>query len=111
MKLNTANIYNLSQSDFSNEIIENIAEYGEQRIERIISLGHATPEGQWYDQDQDEFVLLLQGEAKLTFVDQDKQIHLKSGDYLIIPAHNKHRVDWTLPDSHTIWLTFFISNT
>jgi cupin 2 domain-containing protein len=72
------------------------------RIERIVSHGHASPEGFWYDQDQHESVVVLKGAARLRF--EDETIELKPGDFIAIPAHKKHRVDWTTPDEPTIWL-------
>lgn len=77
-------------------------------IERIISKGHSTPEGEWYDQDQDEWVLLLQGKAVLSFED-NSTINLASGDYLYIPAHERHRVEWTDPNGDCIWLAIHIN--
>lgn len=78
------------------------------RIERIVSKGHSSPKGFWYDQDQDEWVLVLQGQAKLNFIDTEA-VELKTGDYLLIPAHCKHRVDWTTPDEETVWLAIHIA--
>lgn len=75
------------------------------RIERIVSHGHASPEGFWFDQDQHEWVLLLQGAARLQF--ENDTIDLKPGDFINIPAHRKHRVEWTTPDEPTIWLAVF----
>ena len=72
-------------------------------MERIISQGHITPAGQWYDQDGDEWVMLLQGEAIILY-ENHQRFHLMTGDYLLIPAHTRHRVEWTLPDFHTLWL-------
>lgn len=73
------------------------------RIERIVSKGHCSAENEWYDQNQDEWVILLQGEARLTFA-QSAPVDLKSGDYLLIPAHCRHRVEWTNPDIESVWL-------
>lgn len=72
------------------------------RIERIVSQGHASPAGYWYDQDQHEWVLLLKGAARLRF--EDETIELQPGDFVNIAAHRKHRVEWTTPDEPTIWL-------
>ncbi len=72
------------------------------RIERIVSHGHASPEAFWYDQDQHEWVLVLKGPARLRF--EDGEIEMKPGDFVNIPAHKKHRVEWTTPDEPTIWL-------
>jgi cupin 2 domain-containing protein len=77
------------------------------RIERIVSHGQASPPGFWYDQDQDEWVLLLAGAAQLRFEDQDQPMVLEPGDCLEIAAHRRHRVEWTTPDQPTIWLTVF----
>ncbi len=77
------------------------------RIERIVSTGQASPPGFWYDQDEGEWVLLLQGEAKLRFADEADACHLRAGDFIDIAAHRKHRVDWTVPDQATVWLAVF----
>ena len=70
-------------------------------IERIFSDGQVTPEGQWYDQERDEWVLLLQGQGELLYDDGTHHL-LQAGDYLLIPRHQKHRVIHT--DPGTLWL-------
>ncbi|HWB07667.1 MAG TPA: cupin domain-containing protein [Gemmataceae bacterium] len=75
------------------------------RIERIVSPGHASPEGFWYDQSQHEWIVVLKGAAKLRF--EDESIEMRTGDFVNIPAHKKHRVEWTTPDEPTIWLAVF----
>lgn len=75
------------------------------RIERIVSEGHASPPDFWYDQDESEFVLLMQGAARLRF--EDEVVEMKAGDWINIPAHRKHRVEWTTPETRTIWLAVF----
>jgi cupin 2 domain-containing protein len=72
------------------------------RIERIVSYGTSSPEGFWYDQDHDEWVIVLQGAARLAL--EESVVELKPGDFLNLPAHTKHRVEWTTPDEPTIWL-------
>jgi cupin 2 domain-containing protein len=74
------------------------------RVERIVSRGHATPAGEWYDQDRDEWVLLLSGEALLRFEDEAEPRRLRPGGFVDIPAHCRHRVDWTHPETETVWL-------
>lgn len=74
------------------------------RIERIVSRGQATAPGQWYDQDTHEWVLLISGSAGLRFEGDDRVHILKAGDYCDIPAHCRHRVEWTHPTEDTIWL-------
>jgi len=69
------------------------------------SLGHASPEGYWYDQDQHEWVVVLKGAARLRF--EDETVEMRPGDFVNIPAHKKHRVEWTTPDEPTVWLAVF----
>ena len=85
-----------------NELPTALLESGNVRIERIVSQGHTSPEGFWYDQDQHEWVIVLKGAAKLRF--EDEIVEMKPGDFINIPAHKQHRVEWTTPDEPTIWL-------
>lgn len=84
------------------ELLQTILSRSNVRIERIVSRGHVSPEGFWYDQDQREFVVLLQGAARLRF--EDELLEMKPGSFVDIPAHRRHRVEWTTPDEPTIWL-------
>jgi cupin 2 domain-containing protein len=79
------------------------------RIERIVSMGHATTDGSWYDQDEHEWVIVLSGRAKLRYEDGDAELELGPGDAAFIPAHRKHRVAWTTPEELTVWLACFWS--
>ncbi|WP_066964977.1 cupin domain-containing protein [Microbulbifer sp. Q7] len=76
------------------------------RIERIVSHGHTTPEGEWYDQDENEWVVVLQGAGRLLFEGGEERL-LEAGDFVNIPAHQRHRVIWTSPGETTIWLAVF----
>jgi cupin 2 domain-containing protein len=78
------------------------------RIERIVSTGQASPPGFWYDQDASEWVVLLTGGAGLRFDNETEVRELKPGDYLHIPAHARHRVEWTHPSEQTLWLAIHI---
>lgn len=89
------------------ELTETLLQADSSRIERIVSHGQASPDNFWYDQDEHEWVVVLQGAAKLAF--EDKCVELKTGDFINIPAHYKHRVEWTTPDEPTIWLAVFYS--
>ena len=89
--------------DLPEELVETLAESGSVRIERIVSTGHASPEGFWYDQPDREFVLVVKGRARLEFAD-GKSLELEAGGWADIPAHRRHRVAWTSPDEPTIWL-------
>jgi cupin 2 domain-containing protein len=86
------------------ELTEILAGSQEVTIERIVSRGHCSAEGFWYDQDHNEWVLLLKGQASLSFEGQAATVELTAGDYLNIPAHVRHRVVWTVEDTETIWL-------
>lgn len=77
------------------------------RVERIVSHGHASPPGFWYDQKEREWVMLLSGRARLRFEGDGATIDLKPGDWVNIPAHAKHRVEWTQPGADSIWLAIF----
>ena len=81
------------------------------RIERIVSIGHTTPPGQWLAQDRSEWVLLVQGEASLRLEGAPDAHRLRSGDYLHIPAGLRHRVDWTAADPPTLWLAIHYDET
>ena len=97
------NIYELSQEVSRSEKFEQIISGKNIQIERIISTGQTTTSGQWYDQELDEWVILLQGEAELAYADNTR-IKLKAGNYLLIPAHTKHRVEYTSIEPPCIWL-------
>lgn len=103
----TPRIHNLFDSipdTLREELFQTLAESGNARIERIISDGHATPSGEWYDQGWDEWVLLVSGGATLLFDDGARSMVLKPGDHVMIPAGCRHRVERTDPGQKTIWL-------
>ncbi|TYQ29522.1 cupin domain-containing protein [Pseudanabaena sp. UWO311] len=97
------NIYELPLGINQAEQFEPIETGQNIRIERIFSIGQTTPEGQWYDQDADGWVVLLQGEAVISYGDRSVA-RLKAGDYLMISAHQKHRVEYTSIEPACIWL-------
>ena len=98
------NLFSGIPADIPEEILETIAESGQVRIERIISRGQTTPQGFWYDQDLNELVVLLKGSAGILFETEPEPINLLPGDYLIIPAHHRHRVTRTDDEGPTVWL-------
>ena len=73
------------------------------RVERIVSRGHSSPAEGWYDQEQNEWVMVARGKGVIAFPDKPS-ITLEEGDYVTIAAHERHRVEWTSPDEETIWL-------
>lgn len=79
------------------------------RIECIVSTGQATPEGQWYDQETDEWVLLVKGAARLRIDGDGEDRTLAPGDFILLPAHCRHRVTWTERNQPTVWLAIHFS--
>lgn len=100
------NLFTDIPNDLPDELFETLVNTPSVHIQRIISKGHATAEDDWYEQDKNEFVVLLKGAAKLEFGD-GRLIALGPGDWLQIPAHEKHRVAWTDEDVETVWLAVF----
>jgi cupin 2 domain-containing protein len=86
------------------ELFQTILKTDRFRLERIVSTGQATPAGQWYDQERNEWVALLSGSAGLLFEGEGEPRVMRPGDHVIIPAHLRHRVEWTDPDHETVWL-------
>jgi len=87
------------------ELFETLISSSTIKIERVVSRGHASPTGFWYDQPDNEFVLVIQGSAGIRLENNDNVITLKAGDHLNIAAHVRHRVEWTDAACDTIWLT------
>ena len=98
----TDNLFADLPARLPDDLIVTLLEAADVCIERIVSHGHASPEGFWYDQDRHEWVVVLKGAARLRF--EDRTVEMKPGDFVNIPAHEKHRVEWTTPDEPTIWL-------
>lgn len=96
------NRYATLPAQLPDEVVQTLHSTEHLRIERIVSQGHASPPDFWYDQAEHEWVLLIQGAARLRL--DDEVVELKPGDFLNIPAHRRHRVEWTSPDQQTIWL-------
>jgi cupin 2 domain-containing protein len=101
------NLFDNLPDNLPEELVETILENNHIRLERIVSTGQKSPENFWYDQEESEWVLLLKGEAEILFENETQSIHLKPGDHINIPAHRKHRVEWTLQNEPTIWLALF----
>ena len=97
------NIFDSIPEKLDNEVFDLLIHNNKVKIERIISKGHISPESGWYDQDQDEWVIVLKGQALIAF-ESGEEVDLKEGGYVNIPAHTKHKVKWTNPNTETIWL-------
>lgn len=102
--MNIQNLFDRLPADPARELFETLLQNKDFKLERIISTGQASPPGQWYDQELNEWVLLLAGSAGLRFEDETGARTLKPGDYLLIPAHRRHRVEWTSSDQPALWL-------
>ena len=87
------------------EVFETLQTSSQVKIERIVSLGHSSPEGFWYDQSEQEWLVILRGAAILQF--EDRMLELAVGDFVHVAAHQKHRVAWTTPEEPTIWLAIY----
>lgn len=105
--MNTGNLYGQMPASLSDEVVDILAHGKGMRIERIVSKGHCSPPGFWYDQSDDEWVILLKGEAVLRFEKDDRVQRLAEGDYVNIAAHERHRVESTADNTETIWLAVF----
>jgi len=108
MKNIVTNIYTDLPEQCPDEIFQTLLKNQNITIERIISKGHSSAVNEWYDQLQDEWIMLIKGQAKLQYKHNSSIILLNPGDYLFIPSHTKHRVHWTDPEMETIWLAIHI---
>ena len=91
------------------EFVERLAQGDGVRVERIVSRGHTSPPGFWYDQAEAEWVLVVAGSARLQ-LHPDRMIELGAGDHLFIAPHERHRVDWTDPSCDTIWIAVYFAS-
>jgi cupin 2 domain-containing protein len=99
-----SNLYKDIPEITKDEVVEPLLQTRHFRLERIISKRHATPPGKWYDQETEEWVVLLKGSAGLLFEGNPQVQVMRAGDSLLIPSRRRHRVEWTDPKEETIWL-------
>jgi cupin 2 domain-containing protein len=106
--MNTKNIFKIDELPPSggDEVFELLCKNENLQIKRIISTGQATPDGEWYDQQENEWVILLQGTATIEF-ENDRLEELIAGDYLYLPSSTKHRVSFTSQEPPCIWLAVY----
>lgn len=99
------NIFSLKDISYkgTNEYFETLCEHGELNIQRIVSMGQVSPPDYWYEQEKNEWVVLLKGKATLEF-ENNKLVHLQAGDFLLLPAGLKHRVAYTAKDQPCVWI-------
>ncbi|MCE9563530.1 MAG: cupin domain-containing protein [Planctomycetes bacterium] len=106
--MSKANLFDDLPANLPDELVETLISAANVRIERIVSHGNVSPAGFWYDQAQHEFVVLLRGAARLRF--EEGIIELMPGSFVNIPAHRRHRVEWTDPKQPTVWLAVHYEN-
>lgn len=102
-----ANLFNEIPEQLPEELSDTLLQRNNIKLERIVSQGHTTPPGQWYDQEWDEWVILLSGSATLSF-EHGESHQLAPGDHLLIPAHHKHRVEATAQQEKSVWLALHL---
>ena len=100
------NLFDLPDPLPDDELFTELFHTASFRIERIISTGQTTPHSQWYDQDENEWVAVLQGEAILEY-DTGERLRLTAGDHILLPAHRRHRVAYTSVEPPCVWLAVF----
>jgi len=103
------NLFDIAMASSQEDVFETLlSAFGRVRVERILSRGQSSPPGFWYDQPQTEWILVLQGTPHLRIEGEPESRRLKPGDSLTLQPHIRHRVEWTDPDSVTIWLAVHI---
>ncbi|MEA3438493.1 MAG: cupin domain-containing protein [Thermodesulfobacteriota bacterium] len=101
------NIFENIPDHIPEELFQEILKTKNLKVERIVSKGHSSEDDHWYDQEENEWVILLKGNAGLLFEGDENVVILKPGDYINIPSHTKHRVEWTDPNIETVWLAIY----
>ena len=102
--MDSNNLYNDIPTRLPEEVFTDVLDTDDFRVARIVSQGHASPDGFWYDQNQNEWVMVLEGVARIRFEARTRAVEPRRGDYLTIPAHKRHPVEWSLPDQRTVGL-------
>jgi len=98
------NIFKNIPDHIPEEIFQEILKTKTLKVERIVSKGRSSEISYWYDQKDNEWVFLLKGSAGMLFKGDEEVVVLRPGDYINIPSHTKHRVEWTDPNMETVWL-------
>jgi len=111
MQFQAGNLFSLPPRPGDQEQFDTLLEGATWRLERIVSTGQATPEGEWYDQPRAEWVVLLSGRARLRIQQRPDPVELAPGDWILLPAHCRHRVEWTTPDEASVWLALHFAST
>lgn len=102
--MRVGNIFDELPDTLAGEQLIELAAAAGVRIERVVSTGQASPPGFWYDQDDDEWVIVLRGCAGLEIEGRTGEVEMAVGDWIWIRARERHRIAWTSPDEPTVWL-------
>ncbi len=105
--ISSGNVFELGATVSPDEQVDALVEQSGVSIERIVSRGHASPPGFWYDSPRAEWVALLSGAATLEFDDDAEPHRMKPGDHVLIDAHRRHRVAWTSEAEPSVWLAVY----
>ncbi|MCL6269093.1 cupin domain-containing protein [Sansalvadorimonas sp. 2012CJ34-2] len=108
--METTNLFTEAPFNPDSEYLDRILEKPGLKLERIVSHGHRTPDGEWYDQAADEWVVLLSGAATLLFEKDNQLIEMNPGDHILIPAHCRHRVERTEENRESVWLALHVTS-
>jgi cupin 2 domain-containing protein len=107
MRLQTGNLFDIDARRDADERVDILLTGQRLNVERIVSMGHASPAGFWYDDPRAEWVALLAGAAALEFEGEAGLHEMQPGDYVLIEPHCRHRVAWTRDDAPTVWLAIY----
>ena len=107
MKVRSGNFFSNIPRHMDDEVFDTILASNSFEIKRIVSKGNQSPPDYWYDQAKNEWLMVLKGAAGLKFENSKKLVEMMPGDYVHIPAHCKHRLEWTDPDAETVWLAVY----
>lgn len=107
--MQTGNLFDCVSTAEARETLRTILALPGFRIERIVSQGQASPQDFWYDQEEDEWVLVLRGRARVRFEAEGQVLEMAPGTWAWIPARERHRIEWTDPAQPTVWLAVFLT--
>jgi cupin 2 domain-containing protein len=107
MQLQTGNLFSGEAKREGEERVDMLVAGQRLNVERIMSMGHTSPPGFWYDDSRAEWVVLLSGAAVLEFEDDALLHDMRPGDYVLIEPHCRHRVAWTHETEQTVWLAIY----
>ena len=102
------NIHSNIPAHLDDELVSILHRRPGVRLERIVSQGQSSPPDFWYEQDEDEWVMVAEGAARLEF-EHEGEVEMGPGDHVFLPAGCRHRVSWTDPSQDTIWIALFLS--